>query len=642
MHKLLFYLVVSVMVLPIFLCFPVMAQIPDNIWAKQFGHGADFLATPRGIIADSDGNVFVTGTFDVTNDFDPGPGIYNLTAAGGADIFIMKLNKNGNLVWAKQIGGTIGDDIASGIAFDKTGNLFITGYFYGSVDFDPGVADNILTANNSFSDVFILKMDTSGNLIWVKRVGGQAGDGAFGICFDTSDNILLSGNFWETSDFDPGPGIQNLTSLANADNFILKLTHEGDFIWVKQIGGAFVAIQSFSIKTDRDNNVITAGNFNGGTCDFDPGPATNIITSVNGNTGYVLKLDANGHYVWVKTFTGNISEVYIKGLSVAASGNIYTVGSFIGTVDFNPGPAVYQLSSQESGMAVKLDSNGNFAWAKPLSFPSLCLTGNSEESVLIGGRNGMHSLSKLDYAGNLKWELFFGNASLSSNTAICTDSLKNIYLGGFFSNTCDFDPSAGVYNLTSVAQSDIFVHKLSELPVLPIHFISLAARSLQDGNLVEWEVTPELQGGGKFIIERSVDGINFIQVDEADLTAGTKLFSFLDTFAQPGVLFYRISSIDASQRVSFSTIVFVNRKKRDYVGVTVWPNPVMDILNIRSGIYYYNAVMNISDINGRLILKKEHCNGNYFSINCAFLTGGVYVLEIEDKIGRKVVKIVKQ
>ncbi len=485
-------------------------------------------------------------------------------------------------------------------------------------------------------------MDTSGNLIWVKQVGGEASDGAFGISLDTADNILVLGNFGETADFDPGPGIQNLTALANADNFILKLTHEGDFTWVKHIGGAFVAIQPFSIKTDSDNNVITTGNFNGGTCDFDPGPATNGITSVNGYTGYVLKLDANGNYVWAKTFTGKNSQVYIKGLSVAASGNIYTVGSFSGNVDFDPGPAVYQLSSQQSGMAVKLDSNGNFAWAKPLSLASLCITGNSEESVLIGGGNGMHSLSKIDYAGTLKWELFFGNAFLSSSTAICTDSLKNIYLGGFFSNTCDFDPSAGVYDLTSVAASDIFVHKLSELPVLPIQFISVTARSLPAGNLVEWGVAPELQVGGKFTIERSDDGINFIQVGKADLIAGTKRYSFFDSFAQQDILYYRVGSMDASQRVSLSSIVFVNRKKWDYDWVTVWPNPVRDILNMRSGIYYQNAVIRISEINGKLILKKDHCNGNSFSVNCAFLTSGVYVLEIEDETGRKVVRIVKQ
>ncbi|MES2848971.1 MAG: SBBP repeat-containing protein [Bacteroidota bacterium] len=630
--------------LAILASFFTSAQLPDNVWAKQFGFGAAYLSAPKSMITDAAGNVYVAGTFDVTNDFDPGPGVYNLTSNGGADIFIMKLDVNGNMVWVKQIGGMPGDDIAGGIAFDKAGDLFITGYFFVAVDFDPGNGSDILTAQGSFSDIFIMKMDTGGNLVWVKQAGGEDGEGTFGISLDEDDNILVSGNFWSTADFDPGPAVQNLTAWANADNFILKLNHDGDFVWVKQIGGPSVAILPFSIKTDRNNNVIIAGHFNGGTCDFDPGPGTNSITSVNGYTGYVQKLDENGNLVWVSRFTGNTSNTYMSGLYVAPNGNIYTVGNFDDTVDFDPGPAVYDLYSPGSGMVIKLDSNGVFNWVKSIAYGAMCITGNSNE-IFIGGSaptpSAKHAVSKMDIAGNLVWDAHLGNASfVSVANTICIDSFKNIYTAGYFSSTADFDPGAGLYELTSVAESDIFVHKLSEIGVLAINFISINATSLQPGNLIEWLVRPELQNIGKFKLERSNDGINFFETGTINLVQSLQTYSFLDAFALPGIHYYRVRFVNGEGRETISKVVTINRQKANTI--TLWPNPVKGTVNIRSDVAFQNAVIKIFDSKGKLILKKEHCNGNAAILDCTFLAAAVYVLEIEDKAGKKALKLIRQ
>ena len=119
------------------------AQAPNTTWAKKMGGtGSD---NGKGIAVDATGNVYTTGTFKGTADFDPGTGTFNLVASGVNDIFVSKMDASGNFLWAKKIGGS-GDDYGNGIAVDASGNVYTTGSFIGTVDFNPGVAtDNKAT-----------------------------------------------------------------------------------------------------------------------------------------------------------------------------------------------------------------------------------------------------------------------------------------------------------------------------------------------------------------------------------------------------------------------------------------------------------------------------------------------------------------
>ena len=133
-------------------------------WAKSMG--GTIFDVGRGIAVDTAGNVYTTGGFQETVDFDPGIGIVNLTSAGGYDIFISKLDVLGNLVWTKNLGGT-SDDYGQSIAVDYSGNVYTTGYFSGTVDFDPGAGIFNLTSVGSI-DIFVSKLDASGNFVWAK------------------------------------------------------------------------------------------------------------------------------------------------------------------------------------------------------------------------------------------------------------------------------------------------------------------------------------------------------------------------------------------------------------------------------------------------------------------------------------------
>jgi hypothetical protein len=208
----------------------------NYVWAKRFG-GTD---SDEGfsITLDSSGNVYTTGIFRSTVDFDPGDGIANLTSAGNTDVFVSKLNSSGNLVWAKKFGGTSPDEGKS-IAIDSTGNVYTTGTFRGTVDFDPGAgtANLVAAGGNSDIDVFISKLDTSGNYVWAKGFGGTDIDSGRSIAVDTNGNVYTTGIFRSTADFDPGAGTTNLTSAGGPDVFISKLDSSGNFVWAKRFGG---------------------------------------------------------------------------------------------------------------------------------------------------------------------------------------------------------------------------------------------------------------------------------------------------------------------------------------------------------------------------------------------------------------------
>jgi hypothetical protein len=170
------------------------------VWAKQLGgsgtDGGIFITT------DSHNNIYTTGCFQGSADFDPGTGIYNLTSAGSYDIFISKLDSLGNFVWATSMGGT-GADFGNSIALDATGNVYTTGYFQNTADFDPGSGTfNLSSFGNK--DIFISKLDNNGNFVFAKSLGGTNDDQAYSVAVDDSGNVYTTGVFLWNSRLRPG------------------------------------------------------------------------------------------------------------------------------------------------------------------------------------------------------------------------------------------------------------------------------------------------------------------------------------------------------------------------------------------------------------------------------------------------------
>src|SRR5262249_53962909 len=158
-------------------------------------------------------------------------GISNLTSAGSNEIFVSKLDSAGNFVWARRLGGT-GNDQASRIAVDGSGNVYSTGFFSGTADFDPGAGThNLVSAGDT--DIYVSKLDSAGNFVWPPRLGSTSTDIARGIAVDGSGNAYTTGYFNATVDFVPGAGTHNLASAGNTDIYVSKLDSAGNYVWAR-------------------------------------------------------------------------------------------------------------------------------------------------------------------------------------------------------------------------------------------------------------------------------------------------------------------------------------------------------------------------------------------------------------------------
>jgi hypothetical protein len=451
------------------------------------GFGSTSLDNGKAITVDASGNVYTTGIFSGTVDFDPGPGVANLVSNGGSfDVFILKLDVAGNFVWAKSIGGTTNNDSGYGITIDASGNICITGFFTGTVDFDPNAGTTNLVSTGGSVDMYVLKLDAAGNLVWAKGLGGTGSEVSLFITTDASGNIYTTGYFNGTADFDPGAGTVNLVSAGGNDIFISKLDVSGNYVWAKNMSGTGNE-QGNSIAVDASANVYITGAF-AGTVDFDPGAATVNLASAGNDDIFISKLDASGNYVWAKS-TGGINQE--QGRCIKFSGtNIYLTGNFSGTVDFDPGAGTTNLINVGNSdiFISKFDLAGTFVWVKGIGSSGIDVgngitldaagniytsgyfnatadfdPGAGTANLVSAGGNDVF-ISKLDASGNYVWAKNMGGTSGDIAYADFVDAAGNIYTTGAFDGTADFDPGAGTINLTSAGGgNDIFVSKLNLL-----------------------------------------------------------------------------------------------------------------------------------------------------------------------------------
>lgn len=356
------------------------------------------------MVTDDLGNVYTAGYFSGTVDFDTGPGTFNLTSNSGSnDIIVTKLDDNGNFVWARIMGGPE-EDIAFAIALDNSGNVYTTGQFTGTVDFDPGVGTFIQSANPGAANVFISKLDNDGNFVWAKQFEGNAASYGYALTVDASGNIYTAGYLQYTADFDPGPNAFLLTATGiGGDIFVSKLNSSGNFVWAKRMGGSSDVVPSidiaYSLAVDQSGNVYSTGVFEY-TVDFDPGSNVFNLTAMGGYDIFVSKLNADGNFVWAKRLGGPVND-FSSAIATDANSNVYVTGHFEGVADFDP--SLYTLSFYSAGgydiFTVMLGASGVLNWAKQ--------------------QGGIEN----DYA-----------------FAISVDASQSVYTTGYFHGTADFDP----------------------------------------------------------------------------------------------------------------------------------------------------------------------------------------------------------
>jgi hypothetical protein len=311
------------------------------IWAKQIGGSGNDVAEKISI--DNAGNLLLCGTFQDTADFNPNAGVHDMISIGSADAYVLKLQPSGNFVWAGQFGNSSGQ-FANSITTDAANDVYVTGEYYGTIDFDPGAAVYNLTATGFNANVFVFKWSSAGNFIWADDMGNSSGgDEGYAIKTDASGNPVITGSYFGTVDFDPGPNMYNLTATGNnGDIFILKLTSStGTFVFAKTVGGSGLD-QAYGLALNLAGDIYVTG-FYSLTADFDPGTSTFNMIASGPADAFILELDASGNFLWAYGFGGTDND-FARGITTNGS-DVYISGVFAYTADFNPGIQTYNISS---------------------------------------------------------------------------------------------------------------------------------------------------------------------------------------------------------------------------------------------------------------------------------------------------------
>ena len=462
-------------------------------WVKNFG--GELSDEGFGVDVDKEGNTYLTGSFEDNVTF--GDDI-TLDNNGKSDAFVAKLNETGEVLWAKNFGGSSFDD-AFDIKVDEAGNSYITGRFEGQATFlseensDLGSVEREISAENDnqpqedapailipaetsiildskgSKDIFVTKLDSSGKVKWAKNFGSDSNglDSGEGITVDKLGNIYIAGRFEGTATF----GEQNsLTSNGFEDGFVTKLNENGEVVWAKKFGGEDSDIVN-AVTVDELGNTYVTGRF-AGTVNFD---ANNSLTSNGQDDIFVSKLKDSGDVEWLHSF-GATSNDEGYDIAVDKAGNTYITGSFQGSTTF--GDTTLESNGARDGFVAKLDVMGNVKWAKKFGGQStdkgfgitldesenIYLTGSFQNEISFGGTTLTSVgdkdtfIAKLDKMGMVKWAKKLGSDSEDEGFDIAVNGDSETYVTGSFEKTAQIDNTP----ITSEGKSDAFLVKLAE------------------------------------------------------------------------------------------------------------------------------------------------------------------------------------
>jgi hypothetical protein len=392
---------------------------------------------------------------------------------------VLELDVMGENYWARTWGGA-DYDWGRSVAVDTSGSTYVTGYFMGTVDFDPAAAGVDDHTSNGNPDIFLSKFDSSGIFQWARTWGGTLSQFGYGVAVDGSGNVYVTGSYRGTVDFDPdAAGVDEHTSNGGDDIFLSKFDTSGDFQWAYTWSGTGWNESGNCVAVDVAGNVHVTGVFTG-TADFDPGSGVDSHTS-NGSTDiFITRFDASGDFQWARTW-GGMAWQYGYGVDVDSSGNAYVAGTFYDVVDFDPGGGVdIHASILDDIFLSKFDSSGSFQWARTWGGAyydegSGVVADESGNAYVIGDFSGLVDfdpgtgvdnhyfdgtgvfLSKFDPSGNFSWAKTW---DANEGHGVALDGSGNIYVTGYYWFTTDFDPGTGDDSHTSNDFSDdIFLSK---------------------------------------------------------------------------------------------------------------------------------------------------------------------------------------
>lgn len=384
------------------------------IWAKSAGGLS--VESAFGIISDNHENIYVTGKFmstDITFDTIS----FSNINKGEGDFYLAKYDTSGNVKWVRTAGG-IRDDFGQSITVDDFGNIYVTGEFQSNEIVFENDTLTVTDISCICGDVFTVKYDHDGNVIWAKSANGEKFDIGYGISTDSDANVYVTGWFWSpTISFD-GQTLTNASAGTN-DIFIIKYDSSGIIQWVKRAGGADNDA-GLSLSTDLHNNIYLTGYFQSSSISFDSYPLNNVgLRDV-----ILVKYNPSGNVLFAKSAGGSNYDIGY-GITNNPEGYVYITGWFQSSVFSFPDTTLINAGSFDI-FVTKYDSLGNFIWAKGA-----------------------------------------GKSELDEGKSITADNFGNIYHTGFYNSPYVVFDQDTLNNPGTTYSHDIFLAKIGECSLEP-------------------------------------------------------------------------------------------------------------------------------------------------------------------------------
>lgn len=639
-------------------------------------------------VIDSEGNIYVTGYFMGTVDFNPSGNVNNLTSAGGNDIFLAKYDPNGNNIYAKSIGGT-GQDEGIAIALDETENPVIVGNFEETVDFDPGSGTHNITCIGG-RYVFIAKFSTNGDFVFAKSISrAYSPDTPYdlAIAVDNDGDIYIAGSFHGTANFSIDA---NLTSAGEADVFLAKYDLNGNYLASANIARGPGNASAQAIALDNIGNIYVTGYFLG-TSDFNPGIGTNNLTSNGQDDAFLSRYTDLGEsfiyfgFQFARQIGSSLSDI-CRDIQLTSSG-VYVTGHFSDEAVINDGSSNTTLqcagtwdaflikfslagvkifanviggTGYDVGFKIAIDSDeniyvlGTFTGIvdfNPITFPG------SVDNHLSNGSYDIF-LSKYDSSGFWSYTKSIGGPAHDRGNTMSISNDGDIILAGYFYWTVDFDPDNGQTLLTSQGAMDMFIaqFRLSEI-CLNTHanlnintcnasYILNGTSYGESGTFTQ--IIPNKAGCDSTItLNLNIQIINTeVSLSGNTLTALQQgaTYQWLDcdnnnseingatsqsfTSTNSGNYSVEVSIDECSSVSDCYNVIITSIEEYNSNSINIFPNPT-------NGTTYFDGascnMIVITDISGKVLMTDTSFSSPLRTVDLRNLSNGIYFVLIKDK-----------
>ncbi len=602
------------------------------VWVKTIGGkpGGRGYGIAYGLALDKRANIYITGQFADTLDFDPGSGISWQYTTGQSDynIFVLKLDANGDFDWVKTIGSMANSENGIAVTADPAGDyIYVGGYFGGMVNFNPGGA-LLNLVSQSTANAFLWKMDVHGQVQWAQRYGVDAFNDIVSLAADLSGNVYALMNFNGTVNFNPRGQTETRSSNGGRDVAVMKTDSSGRLIWVAHFGSTDHE-SAQEITFTPSGNLYLTGAFRG-TVSFPASSGAAPLTTNGSDDVFVIRMDTSGVFKWVRSLGGSHAASDIGyGIAVDAGERVYCTGVFNGYVDFNPGnmPAFAATARKNDAFITKYDSSGNFLWG--------------------------HA---------------FGSAGDDLGIGITPDKRGNVYATGMFHDTVYFDPAGGnIHRGISSGLRDAYLFRITcnDAPATQVHATTCGdSYTLNDFTYTQGGIYEQRFPSANAYGCDSLVVLHLVMAPDLDVeivvkgdTLGTLLpyaaYRWLlngdtisgavyDTHIAAANGDYQVVVWDVEECVDTSDVysinnLFINDRDKTNPRMGIYPNPVSDILYIS---FSSPAVVSVVGIDGK-IWKVVPASA---AIRVSDLPDGAYFLQIRDVLSGRTVyeKFVKR